>query len=80
MSATELERSAVSGTAPVMTERVARLRRESLEATPAISAERARLMTEYYAQHAGRAASAPALRAGSRTCWRTSRSTSVRAS
>jgi trans-4-hydroxy-L-proline dehydratase len=64
MPATELERSAVSGTAPVMTERVARLRRESLEAAPAISAERARLMTEYYAQHAGRAASAPALRAG----------------
>jgi len=36
-----------------MTERVACLRQQSLEATPAISIERARLMTEFYAQDHG---------------------------
>ncbi len=36
-----------------MTERVARLRSQSLEAEPSISIERARLITEYYAQDHG---------------------------
>src|SRR5512142_1167783 len=36
-----------------VTERVARLRRESLDAVPAISTERARLMTEFYATRSG---------------------------
>jgi len=43
-------------------ERVARLRRESLEARPEISAERALLVTEAYREHAG-SVSAPMLRA-----------------
>jgi trans-4-hydroxy-L-proline dehydratase len=64
MSVTELERPAVGSAAPVMTARVARLRRESCAAAPTVSAERARLMTEYYVRHAGRAVSTPALRAG----------------
>ena len=37
----------------MMTERVARLRRESLEARPAISGERAQLVTEFYRGHDG---------------------------
>jgi pyruvate formate-lyase/glycerol dehydratase family glycyl radical enzyme len=45
-----------------MTERVARLRRQSLEAVPYISTERAELMTEFYRQHTG-LMSAPARRA-----------------
>jgi formate C-acetyltransferase len=45
-----------------MTERTARLRQESIEARPTISAERARLLTEFYGEHAGRH-SAPVLRA-----------------
>ncbi|MBC8448120.1 MAG: pyruvate formate lyase family protein, partial [Chloroflexi bacterium] len=36
-----------------MTERVARLRQQSLDARPAISTERAELMTEFYRQNAG---------------------------
>ncbi|RPJ38991.1 MAG: formate C-acetyltransferase/glycerol dehydratase family glycyl radical enzyme, partial [Chloroflexi bacterium] len=36
-----------------VTERVARLRRESLDAVPTISTERARLMTEFYAHRSG---------------------------
>jgi pyruvate formate-lyase/glycerol dehydratase family glycyl radical enzyme len=46
----------------VITDRVARLRRQSLEARPAISAERAVLMTGFYRDHAG-CHSAPMLRA-----------------
>ena len=45
-----------------MTERVARLRRESLAARPAISTERAELLTEYYQKHDG-PASVPVRRA-----------------
>jgi formate C-acetyltransferase len=47
-----------------MTERVARLRQQSLDAIPTISAERAELMTQFYKQaaHAG-PLSAPVLRA-----------------
>ena len=37
-----------------MTERTARLQRESLDARPAISAERALLLTDFYRQQAGR--------------------------
>jgi trans-4-hydroxy-L-proline dehydratase len=36
-----------------MSKRVRRLRQESLEAVPTLSAERARLMTEFYRQHSG---------------------------
>ncbi|HEC06697.1 MAG TPA: formate C-acetyltransferase/glycerol dehydratase family glycyl radical enzyme, partial [Thiolapillus brandeum] len=36
-----------------MTERVARLRQQSLAAIPTISTERAELMTEFYRQHTG---------------------------
>jgi len=46
----------------VMTERVAQLRRESLEATPTISTERAELMTASYRQDLG-PVSAPMRRA-----------------
>jgi formate C-acetyltransferase len=45
-----------------MTPRVARLRQQSLDARPTISAERAVLMTEFYAQHHG-LISAPVKRA-----------------
>ncbi|MGD0484205.1 MAG: pyruvate formate lyase family protein [Gemmatimonadales bacterium] len=45
-----------------MSERVRRLRQESLEAVPAISAERAELMTAFYREHEGRHG-APMLRA-----------------
>jgi len=45
-----------------MTERVARLRRQSLEARPALSAERAELMTDFYQQQNG-LLSAPVQRA-----------------
>jgi len=46
----------------MITERVRRLRQESLEAVPAISTERAELMTAFYREHEGRHA-APMLRA-----------------
>jgi formate C-acetyltransferase len=46
-----------------MTARVARLRAESLAARPAISTERARLLTEFYWSGAGGAASVPLQRA-----------------
>jgi trans-4-hydroxy-L-proline dehydratase len=46
-----------------MTERVARLRAESLAATPTLSTERARLLTEFHRSGAGGAASAPMQRA-----------------
>ena len=36
-----------------MSERVARLRQQSLEARPTISTERAELMTEFYQQNLG---------------------------
>ena len=42
-----------TSTAQVMTERVKRLRRRSLDAAPRISIERARLLTEFYAAHEG---------------------------
>ncbi len=45
-----------------MNERTARLRRQSLDAVPAISGERARLMTEFYQANEGRH-SAPVMRA-----------------
>jgi trans-4-hydroxy-L-proline dehydratase len=45
-----------------MTERTARLRRESLDAQPSISPERARLITEFYQANAGRY-SIPVMRA-----------------
>ncbi|MBU0639296.1 MAG: glycyl radical protein [Planctomycetes bacterium] len=45
-----------------MTERVARLRARSLAARPSISAERAQLVTQFYAQHHGKH-SVPVLRA-----------------
>jgi len=48
-----------------MTERVARLRAQSLEAVPTISTERAELMTEFYRNHANPLMSAPVLRASS---------------
>ncbi|MEA3341747.1 MAG: pyruvate formate lyase family protein, partial [Chloroflexota bacterium] len=46
-----------------MTERVSQLRQQSLDAAPAISSERAELLTEFYRQNAGRMMSAPARRA-----------------
>jgi len=46
-----------------MTERVARLRQQSLDAVPTISSERAELLTEFTRQHAGRMMSAPVRRA-----------------
>ena len=46
-----------------MTERVAQLRQQSLEAVPAISSERAELLTEFYRQTEGQMMSAPARRA-----------------
>jgi formate C-acetyltransferase len=46
-----------------MTERVARLRAESLAARPSLSTERARLVTEFYRTGAGDAASVPMQRA-----------------
>ena len=46
-----------------MTERVARLRQQSLEAVPSISSERAELLTEFYRQTEGRLMSAPVRRA-----------------
>lgn len=45
-----------------MTERVRRLRTQSLDATPTISAERAALMTRVYQEHSGKCAT-PVLRA-----------------
>jgi trans-4-hydroxy-L-proline dehydratase len=62
MPITEQTRPPVT-TPSTMTERVARLREESLDAIPTLSAERARLMTEYYAREANRAPSVPVLRA-----------------
>src|SRR5512146_2096243 len=47
----------------MITERVARLRRETIETKPWVSVERARLMTEFYMQD--RSASAPVRRAKS---------------
>src|SRR5512133_1694162 len=47
-----------------MTARTARLRRESLDAVPTISVERARLMTEFYRQERGKD-STPVFRARS---------------
>jgi len=47
-----------------MTERVSRLRRESLDAIPTLSPERARLLTEFYRQNNG-PMSAPVRRAQS---------------
>jgi pyruvate formate-lyase/glycerol dehydratase family glycyl radical enzyme len=44
-------------------DRVVRLRKQSLEARPTLSVERAELLTEFYAQNSGRLSSAPALRA-----------------
>jgi formate C-acetyltransferase len=49
-------------TVPTMTERVARLRRLSLDTTPSLSAERAVLMTGFYRAESGRHAT-PVLRA-----------------
>ena len=46
-----------------MNERVARLRRQSLEAAPSISSERAELLTEFYRQTEGQMMSAPVRRA-----------------
>jgi len=46
-----------------MTKRVSQLRQQSLDAAPAISSERAELLTEFYRQNAGRMMSAPARRA-----------------
>jgi len=46
-----------------MTERVARLRQQSLDAVPAISSERAELLTEFHRQNEGRLTSAPVRRA-----------------
>jgi trans-4-hydroxy-L-proline dehydratase len=48
---------------PTMTRRVARLRQESLDAVPALSVERARLVTEFYEREAGRDATPVMLRA-----------------
>ena len=45
-----------------MTERTAKLRRQSLDTPPSITGERARLMTEFYQANAGRF-SAPVMRA-----------------
>jgi trans-4-hydroxy-L-proline dehydratase len=67
MSTIDVESPATDAatTTGTMTERVRRLRQESLDAVPTLSAERARLMTAYYARHAGRASSPVMLRAGS---------------
>ncbi|MFB0536174.1 MAG: trans-4-hydroxy-L-proline dehydratase [Anaerolineae bacterium] len=46
-----------------MSERVAQLRQQSLDAVPSISSERAELMTEFYRQNEGRMMSAPLRRA-----------------
>ncbi|TEU12878.1 MAG: glycyl radical protein [Anaerolineales bacterium] len=46
-----------------MSERVARLRQQSLDAVPSISSERAELLTEFYRQNEGRMMSAPVRRA-----------------
>jgi trans-4-hydroxy-L-proline dehydratase len=46
-----------------MSERVARLRQQSLEAAPSISSERAELLTEFYRQTEGQMMSAPMRRA-----------------
>ncbi|RLC81832.1 MAG: formate C-acetyltransferase/glycerol dehydratase family glycyl radical enzyme [Chloroflexi bacterium] len=46
-----------------MTTRVARLRQQSLDAAPAISSERAALMTKFYRRNEGHMMSAPARRA-----------------
>jgi pyruvate formate-lyase/glycerol dehydratase family glycyl radical enzyme len=46
-----------------MSERVARLRQQSLDAVPSISSERAELLTEFYQQNTGRTMSAPVHRA-----------------
>jgi len=46
-----------------ISERVARLRQQSLDAAPAISSERAELLTAFYRQNAGRMMSAPVRRA-----------------
>ena len=46
-----------------VTDRVARLRRESLEARPTISTERAELMTEFYSRHTDQLESVPVRRA-----------------
>jgi len=48
-----------------ITERVAKLRKQSLEARPSISSQRAELLTEFYAQNQGRAWSTPVMRAES---------------
>ncbi|MGD8625709.1 MAG: glycyl radical protein [Anaerolineae bacterium] len=46
-----------------MSDRVRRLRQESLEAVPSLSSERAELMTEFYHQNEGKLLSAPMRRA-----------------
>jgi pyruvate formate-lyase/glycerol dehydratase family glycyl radical enzyme len=46
-----------------ITDRVTRLRKQSLEAKPSISSQRAELLTEFYRQNQGRAWSAPVMRA-----------------
>ena len=46
-----------------MSERVTRLRQQSLDAVPSISSERAELLTEFYQQNLGRVMSAPVRRA-----------------
>ena len=46
-----------------MSERVARLRQQSLDAVPSVSSERAELLTEFYRQNEGRMMSAPVRRA-----------------
>ena len=46
-----------------ITERVARLRKQSLDARPSISPERAELLTEFYRQNQGKAWSTPVFRA-----------------
>jgi pyruvate formate-lyase/glycerol dehydratase family glycyl radical enzyme len=46
-----------------MSERVTRLRQQSLDAVPSISSERAELLTEFYRQNEGRMMSAPVRRA-----------------
>ncbi len=62
-SAGALDAADVEAASPTMTARVARLRRESLAAVPTLSAERALLMTEFYAGEGGRTESAALLRA-----------------
>lgn len=46
-----------------ITERVARLRKQSLDARPSISSQRAELLTEFYRQNQGKAWSTPVFRA-----------------